>query len=95
MKTNYAKREIFQPTPTSLKVNYPPDKEPIKCYECEKILISHKITDINYFWVKELECKKCGSNEKGGNHICSSCYLAKLEAGDPIITKDFNTYHKW
>ena len=94
MKTNYAKREIFQPTTTSLKVNYPKDKEPIKCANCQKILISHQLTDLKWFWVGELKCKECDGKAKN-QYVCSNCYLAKLEAGDPIITKDFNTYHNW
>jgi len=68
--------------------------ETYKCGECEKILISREKLDLDFFWVGELQCKEC--NDKAKNqHLCSDCYLAKLEKGDPIITKDFNTYHNF
>jgi hypothetical protein len=64
-----------------------------KCRDCEKVLISRQRLDFDFFWVGELGCDKCGSSEKGNKHICSICYLKRLEAGDPIIKADFFKYH--
>lgn len=76
-------------------IDFNKQKETYKCADCNKVLISPEILNLGFFYVGNLKqaCSKCGSEEKSNKHICSDCYLKKLEADDPIIKKHFFKYH--